>query len=366
MLELSGGQQGRLEFAGALAMSRSGTLYTSGVSGQEDTVRIIYSLSGLAPVQSGTYTGTLLYQLYTLDGGSSDQITVSLRVSVAPMASIDFSERSARGVILRGLIPGERAAPLVIDLAVNSNTSSTVQVEQRVEEPLTDGLGHTLPLTALDQWVSSAGELLRQGSLEPRITLNLNHTAGESRSLALSYLTAVPQGQPAGTYAGVLSVRLNNAGLAAEGAEGFLRIPIQIEVIPVLTLSVRSSGGGEPQLRFTYLKPGDTSDPLPLVLEIQTNLTQPYEIVQELSAPLTNENGRQLPAGAFSCTASVTTTGALTTAQDAPVAVGRSRIYRSGDAGQPTAITVLYRLSIPSDAAAGAYTGTLTFTLIPS
>lgn len=366
LLELSGGALGRLEFSGATPLTPSQTLYTSSAAGQDDILRVIYSLPGSTSAEAGTYTGTFTYRLQSLAGGAGEQLTVAVRVTLAPAAVIDFVPGSARQILMRGLSPGERAHPVAVQLTVNTNAADVIQLEHTVEEPLRDDAGRVLPLSALEQQISTAEGVQQQGALQPQTTLNLNRIPGQPQDVVLAYTAATPQGQSAGVYRGTLAVRLNNAGFSAEPGSGLLRIPVQIEVLPVLSLAVRSPAGGEPQLRFPGLKPGSTSEPQSLLFEIRTNLDQPYEIAQELAGPLTNDEGRQLPVEAFSCTASVASTGMLTAARDAPIAVGRNRIYHSGDASQSTVLVVTYRIWIPSSAAAGSYQGTLTFTLTPS
>lgn len=364
-MELSGGDSGTVRFRSAAPMS-GGTLelFTSNAGGKAETLTLLLSLSMADPPQAGTYVGALTYTAQTVDGSSVKTATVPIRLLVQPVVSLAYADGSPDRLRFGSLEPGETAEPKRLSLVVNSNLPGSIQLTQLVEASLVNEQGEELPPAGWRVAVSSAGAAVLEGAVEPRMSLLAGEGGVEPiRRIDVSYSLTAPEAQRAGLYRGML--RFTLTGPAGGGGTGplSLQCPVELEVVPVLALSVQPSAGGSLELAFTRLIPGDTSPPQTLVVEVRTNTGRAYEVVQELAHLLVSDEGRQLPAESFLWVASGADRGRLAAAQVTPLSVGKTSVYQSDEDAAPVQFSISYQVHVPSDAAAGTYRSGLLFTV---
>ncbi|HEX9779765.1 MAG TPA: hypothetical protein VGB20_00965 [bacterium] len=361
MLEVSEGRSGTIGFGGAVPAGPSELeLYVSNPSGSADALRIIYSVSGADVPEAGTYQGALTYTLQTQDGASVDAVTMPIRLVMTPEARLEFAPDSPGQIRLSGLEPGEVSESAGLSIEVSSNVSGDIDITQSVDGPLINDEGRELPFSAVEVESVAGGARTAQGLLASRMIVLPAGRTSASR-VEVTYRVRVPETQPAGVYRGVARFELGGSSAGAA-----LAAPIEIQVLPVMELSVRpAEAGGRLALAFSNLTPGEDSEPQELVLEIRSNLGAPYEIAQEFSQPLTSLEGRQLPEDALTFVAVDVSGAGAPPRQASPVRAGRSSVYRSDDAGAPARLTMRYRIRIPPNAAAGEYQSSLLFTVIP-
>ena len=360
--ELIGGHSGTVPFRGAAPLSTHPIhLFTSNAAGQSDTLTMLdsFSVSTTQLPQAGTYQGALTYTLETVNGSSVDTRTVPMRLEVQPVAMIDFARGSLTQLRCGRVEPGTSSTPQQISVIVASNVPGSVQVTQLVREPWVNEQGQPLPLSAMRMTAVSGGSRLLEGELLPQMILATNSQLLSSSRLDLSYQMIVPDQQTAGLYRGTIWVMLE-----AGGGQQSLQIPVELEVVPVLALSIEQLEGQQVGLSFRSLTPGMTSQPQTLVFRVQTNIGKPYEVFQELASRLISEEGRPLPQEAFVCTARGGGGRApLMASQPMAVPPGRALLYRSDEAGTPTEFSLSCYVQIPVEAVAGMYQSSLLFTV---
>ncbi len=366
MMEVRGGNSGTVRARAATPLSgQTAELLTSDASGTPDTLTVIYSLSVTDAPQAGTYMGAMTYTLQSVDGSAVDTQTLPVRLLVQPAASIAAADDSLDRVSFGSLEPGHTSAPRRLGLALAGNIPGPMQVTQFVDAPLVNERGEALPLSAVHVSASAAGAGSVEGALEPRMRLPAGDRGAEAeRRLELHYTVTIPEDQPAGFYHGIL--RFVFAGPSGMGdTEGLtFQSPIEVEVLPVLSLSMQPAAGGRLELTFTGLTPGHTSPPQTLLVEVKTNTRRPYEVLQELAHRLVSDEGQQLPEEAFVCQATDGPgRGQLGMAQSTRVPVGRSSLYQSDEVGAPGTFSLSCHVKISPDASAGTYRSSLLFTV---
>ena len=120
-------------------------------------------------------------------------------------------------------------------------------------------------------------------------------------------------------------------------------------------------------MAFSGLAPGETSKPQTLLVAVDSNTGQSYDIVQELSQPLMSDEGKQLPESSFQCQVSggqqPYATGA---SQMSAIRPGRQLLLQSGPGGVSSQFTITYQVQIPSSAPAGTYHSSVLLTVTNS
>lgn len=135
-------------------------------------------------------------------------------------------------------------------------------------------------------------------------------------------------------------------------------------------LSVVTRRGGE-TLRFSVDSgsSGDQDAGLfmneEVTLTVDSDLGVPYQILQTLYQPLTNEAGQTLDPNSFFVFSPSAPSGTLRTQLETPVLVGQRQIYASDDAGEPVEFLLAYNVRVPAEQSGGIYRTQLTLTLEP-
>ena len=365
MVEVRGGNSGTVRFRASTPLSGATVeLFTSNGSGTPETLTAIYSLSGTELPAAGTYVGAITYTLQTVDGSAVDSQTLPIRLRVQAIASLSPAEDSFDRVSFGSLEPGKTAPPRRLSLALASNTPGPIQVSQFMDAPLVNEGGEELPLSAVHISASVAGTVSLDSALEPRMRLVANdHGAKSIRRLDLLYTVIIPEDQPAGFYRGILRFAFA-AAAGMGGAESLtFQCPIEVEVLPVLSLSMQPAAGGALELTFTGLTPGQTSPPQALLIEVKTNTRRAYEVSQELAHRLVSDEGHQLPEEAFICETTGAARGQFRMAHSTRVPVGKSSLYQSDERGAPTKFSLSCYVKISPDTTAGTYRSSLLFTV---
>jgi len=363
--EVSRGHSGTVRFRGVTPLSMHPIeLLLSDPAGQSDTLTILYSfsMSTTQLSQAGTYAGSITYTLQTVNGSSVDTRTVPMRLVVQPVAMIDFDRGSPTSLRFGRVEPGASSPPREIRVVVASNMPGPTQVTQLVRDPWINDQGQPLPLSAVHVTAVSEGARLLEGELSPQMVLATTPQLLSSGRIDLSSRVTVPAQQPAGLYRGTIWIMLG-----VGGGQQSLQIPVELEVVSVLALSIERSDSPQVELTFRHLTPGMTSQPQTLSFKIQTNVGTSYEVFHELASRLTTQEGRQLPEEALVCTGDGGGRGYLNALQQpTAIAPGRRLLYRSDGVGTPAKFSLSCSVHIPADAVAGLYQSSLLFTVTVS
>jgi hypothetical protein len=361
-LELFGAKTGTIRIRGVVALSPQPTeLFVSAISGQNEQLTMLMSASlrgrpndpiGTEAPEAGTYTGAFHYILQSINGAAVKTLTVPIRLRVNPVTSLNLSPDSRSRISFGRLDPGQESSPTTIRVMAANNLSGDTRLEQQLTGPLRNEAGDALPLRAISITPLSAGAVSSTLPLEPRMTLLASvQPSRPIQAIELAYRLAIPESQPAGTYRGIVSLRL---GGSQGQAAATMDVPIEVTVNSVLSLRVTNPAGGEPQLDFGQIDMGRASPVRSLAIKIQSNTKSRYRVLFHLEHPLANQHA-QLPADSLLCAPSRTLGGRLESPM-LPVPVDRQVPLYVSDAGGSTASFFQNcRTFVPNIARAGEY-----------
>lgn len=363
-MELSGGESGTVRFTGAAPLQDDlAELFVSGPSGEPDSLRLIYSVPATERLQAGAYAGAVTYTVQAIDGSALDAQTLPIRLVVYPTVMLSPAAGFAGRVAFGSLEPGEGSGAQGVTLLVAGSAGGPLELVHRLDEPLMDDQGRELSPSALMLRVTGEGALVSgEQPLEPvmRVWQRGESTVPAGHRVELLYRVVAPESQPAGWYRGLVHLELEgSAGRSGERAS--LDLPLELEVLPIMELSVESERAST-ELAFGALEPGASSRSGTLAVRVRANTGRPYEVHQELTHRLVNDDGRQLPEAAMRC-ALAALDGAPAGGAMQPLPAGRSPVYRSDERGSPARLALACELQVPPDAAGGVYRSQLVFTV---
>ena len=366
-LEISGGDSGTVRFHGAAAMPEgTAEVFTSNANGQAETLRLLYGMIAGTLPQAGTYQGAITYTLRAIDGSSLKTVTVPIRLLVNPAVSLTVADDSTDRVRFEGMEPGQVSIQKSVSLRITQNTLEPLQLIQNIKEPLANEQGEALPFSALTVGVSSDHGVTQEIAIAPRVTLLADQSGSAiTHRVELTYGVVVPPDQRAGVYRGTLLLALEGAAVIDNSEAVTMQVPIELEVLPILSLALTSELGDRLDLMFSNLRGGETSPPQTIQFQVASNTGKSYGVFQELSRVLVSDEGHQLPEESFFWTGGgqVKGGGALQVLQERAVPLGKNLIYRSDPVGTPARFSVSYTVRIPQYTPAGTYKTTLLFTV---
>lgn len=141
-------------------------------------------------------------------------------------------------------------------------------------------------------------------------------------------------------------------------------IDLEIKVGRVFDIKVTSEEG----LSFTNLKPDSPPQERTATVKINSNLNKPYQVIQTISNPLSNEKGNAVPDKLFTLrqelieTEGIETEGKVTSSEFTPVKIGDEVIFTS-NTGNSSSFKIIYQLTPSFEVLAGNYSTGVTYSL---
>lgn len=131
-------------------------------------------------------------------------------------------------------------------------------------------------------------------------------------------------------------------------------------------LQIRPYEGGY-DLRYHNIDPQTGKVNKEVVVDITSDISKQYRLIQVLQEPLTNEQGASVPQNSFTVYAvrASNNSGTVSVETDTPVFLGRTILYTSNSSGLSDSFILVYSLALPPDQEPGSYRGRLQFTLEP-
>lgn len=316
-------------------------IYTSGQGGESDSFGIAYSVSPESIGMSGNFRGRIVFTVRSL--GEADQTestvdfflenTAQLKVSVA-------GDHDLRRIRIKDTDTSEERADFV-RISFTNNGGSEIKFYQEVMAPLTNDAGIELPADAI--------KLSVQGGNGPNIRLSRN-SLSRSRSLlyagnineddfAVYFLVdpQVIQKADAGTYTGQVKYSVESDS----GHQEFV-LDVECKVEPLFTMDVTVPPEG---INFGHVLASSPAQEKQVLITVKSNLHKPYQIVQNMVSPMTNEHGKEFDSKYFMFKVDLSGQKGYTKYADfSPVAAGDYPIYSSNAHGDPVSFTVTYQL----------------------
>jgi len=336
-------------------------LYTSSRQGESDSFDIIYSLDGSKLSDSGYFRGKIVYTLESA-GGNRFQ-TFVLDIDLDARIAFDVSIESLTGtnkVRLDTKTKNMLKGGLVCN--INAPSGRNIELYQRLDSFPENEKGEIIDIKALRLITQGAqkgelshttADLLKEGE----VLLYSSSGGNDSFQIIFSLDEGLIHNLEAGTYRGRLLYYLKGSDY-----EKIFPIDLEIDVENVFTIEVDAKEG----FSFPSIRPNLPPQERKVIIEVKSNLNQPYEVIQTVTGPLTDEKGNSIPAKYFTMKGQMPgdESGEIRFTQYSPVKPGDEIVYTSDTKGNPASFQITYRLSPSLDITVGDYTTQIMYTLL--
>ena len=247
---------------------------------------------------------------------------------------------------------------------MNTGLERKINLYQRVESLPCNEKGITFDEQALKFFLSgeTTGETSYRtpSSLQRKDTL-IYSSLGDKDDFYINFLIDEEKlaDIEAGTYRGRLVYYLEG-----ENINKMIPIDLEIKVGRVFDIKVTSEEG----LSFTNLKPDSPPQERTATVKINSNLNKPYQVIQTINNPLSNEKGNAVPDKLFTLRQELIETevigveGEVKSSEFTPVKIGDEVIFTS-NTGHSSSFKIIYRLTPSFEVLAGNYSTGVTYSL---
>ena len=146
----------------------------------------------------------------------------------------------------------------------------------------------------------------------------------------------------------------------------FCALLLASEAYAAFDLAIAPRKGGQ-NIRFVQSEPGTLLQNEEVTFTVTNDTSTPYQILQTVYQPLTNELGNTIPQNAFiQFCPSTEIVGTLKTQLETPISIGEVPIYFSNAAGGSDSFIMVYNVRVPEDQPGGVYYTRLSYTIEPT
>ena len=324
-------------------------LYSSNSNGNNDSFDIIYFVDGSKLTDSGNFAGQILYTVETKGSGQSQ--TYILQLSFNAQSKFEINLLNSR---LRFDTNSDDNLNDSLTFNFNDYLDEKINIYQRMEFLPVNEKGTVLDERVLSFMVSGAnqGETCCRSSqlLEAGDKLVYSSSSGKSDNIQINFFLDEKQAKEieAGTYRGRLIYYLEG-----ESANKTLPVDLEIQARKSFDMEVTTEQG----LSFSNVKPSLPPQERIVVIKVKSNLKRPYQVIQTIYSPMTDEKGNILPENYFTMQQQLLekNKGSVSFPGFAPVKTGDEVIFNSDAQGSPASFKITYKLTPSFDIAAGNY-----------
>lgn len=339
------------------------TIYTSNPQGDSDSFIVVYTVEPQKLNVSGKFSGRILYTLRPISANISPK-TVILNVYLEVETGIKVSlETSSGGNFLRLSSGSPQRSRGYVKLELSGAGISPLQVYQRLEDFARNEKQEPLPEEVLKFSVSSTqkGKVYYPAdSLLERKSILLGESEGRKNTFVINF-SLEPQGKS--LKAGLYKTRIYY-DIYSEDFQKTFPVDLEIEIKPIFDIEISSSSSN--LISFSNLKPNLPPQQREVVVRVKNNLERPYEVVQNVSSLLTNEEGVVIEEKYFQMRIEKPKEekGEVKIRDFTPVKPGAMRIFSSDDKGSPSEFKIIYRLEVPFNLRAGNYRTNISYSIL--
>lgn len=339
--------------------TRDEILYTSNTAGDSDSFVVVYSIDGKKISQRGNFRGKILYTLESIGGASSKTYILDLSFNANPSIDIAIEAPSGKTVRLGTRYDSELKSSLKVKLNIPSENN--IKIYQDLTEPLTKEDGTVLEDGVVKFFVSGLAEgesnYKNLSSLARGRALIYSSDEGSSEFyINFSVDEELIKGVSAGLYKGNLIYYFEG-----ENINKTIPIGLEVEIARVFDIKVTSEEG----LSFLGVKPDNPPQEKAVKVEVNTNMKTPYQVIQRIDTPLTDEKGNKIPEKFFRMKVELPgeDKGKTDFLNFQPAGVGDKVIFTSNAEGDPVTFDIIYRLDVSYEVVAGDYSTQVTYLL---
>lgn len=191
-------------------------IYSSGPSGEGDEAVINFSINkkDLEGIANGRYQGLLIY---SIDSGGTliKRVPLNLELEIKPVFDIEVISESVGGLHFRGVKPESGPVQKEVIIKVNTNLNKPYSIVQKLNTPLVNKAGDTIPLKYFTFKQQLGSEQIGRIAYSSNTPLRLGDTTvftsdakGLPVEFAVIYSLEVPRDIKGGDYYTSLSFSL--------------------------------------------------------------------------------------------------------------------------------------------------------------
>ena len=348
-------------------------LYTSDDSGTSDTMTLAYTLFAPPDLHGGTYHGKITITLEPIDENVSvsvQSVTLDISYELRAIFQFFFSTESDEKRLDWGEISLLEKQEVQTDLLFEtySNLASRYWITEFLTEPVVNQeTGESLPQGYFAVNFEGQGSFgVMPQSIEitkDPTTLYQSDAVGSSDRFIGHYQLKNLDRLSAGRYEGVMQFSIESDQPLPAGIQSNYLLPISFVVKSLFELIISPAEGDS--LEFNEVDPLEVAE-RKLLVEIRSNRHQRYQLQQIAPQSLTSDSGETLPEGNLEVSVQETSSGGETTTLQGfqPVKSDNMILYTSNEKGDSTALTFVYRITVPRYARGGTYRTHLVFSLV--
>lgn len=337
-------------------------IYSSGQGGEGDSFLLDYAVRQDQLHLSGNFIGELIFTVRVIDNGEQQQsvINISVDSSAAWRISVQGG-RKAGSVSIKDTDTSEQTADFV-KIAFSGNSGNQVRIFQEVDALPQDMLGQELADGAI-QFGAAASYAQNVKVPDPSSLIQerkLIYSGSPTEdNLAIYFWMNTKQGlQPyAGTYTGRLKYFVETDSTKDE-----FSVDLESVIKPIFAININLPTEG---VSFTNVLPNTPPQEKEVMVSVQSNIHQPYQVSQIMSAPMTNEAGKEINKEYLTVKVEIPggQKGQTKFNEFMPIETGEYPIFSSDTQGSSAAFKVIYRLQGYAQLSPGNFGAPVKFSL---
>ena len=341
-------------------------LYVSSVAGTGDSFSIIYSLDPSKINISGNFFGRILYTFTPLgSGGPQREVILNVYFETEKKFQVSLKTSSQSSLTLRlSLYKDQLKGYLRISAEVS--LGQKYEIKQVVQEPFKNEKGEVIPLELVKIFASSNKGQIYASSLTPLTRKPFlvygSQARGEGDEIVVNFSVDTKDlgNLPSGRFKALILYNIESSGSLVKR----LPVDVTLEIKPIFDIEVISGSTGG--LYFRNLNSDSGSIEKEIIIKVKTNLNRPYNVIQNLSAPLANQSGNIIPLQFFRLREEKNkdNPGNIIFSQYTPLNLGDTRVFASNAAGDSSEFKIIYSLEVPRDTVGGDYFTGLNYSLV--
>lgn len=341
-------------------------LYTSSSQGSSDSFIVVYSVDGNKINVSGKFLGRIAYRLIPLGGkGREQEIIINLYLDTERKFDVSITTSSGSSKILK-LSTIKKEVEGYLTMSIEGSLGEQYQIYQILEEPFKNERREPLAENIVKfslatqkgtPYYSSPTYLVRK----PLLVYSSNNQ-GEGDKVVIDFF--IDEEEIEKLKSGYYRARLVY-NIEAKG--NFIkRVPVELELevksIFDIEVTPESRGG----IYFRNLRPENSPIESEVYIRVKTNIGKPYQVIQRLASPLTNEKSTTIPLEFFTFRVDKPgdKPGRSLFPNYAPLKLGDMPVFISDGKGTPTEFRIIYSLQVPKDILAGDYFTKVSYSLL--
>ena len=345
-------------------------IFTSNSAGDSDNFVLAFNAKIPENQAGGVYHTTITFTAEPVNaasGVSPSVVNLDVRMDIRPDFRISIQNIKGSKDLNFGKIAKDHPnAAEALLITIDSNIGGAYRITHQVTEPITSSEGASLDDSSFVFTASGGSKGTLKASVNPIEVpsspnlLYVSNDRGEGDSVQIQYTLNPSAEQKAGIYSGNITFKVESNSTFFSNQ--VFNIPVRVEIEPIFYLDVESEQGGA-GIHFGTFKTGDEKQEKKIVLNVHSNLGEPYQVTQIVSRKLTNLDGSYIPKDNFTFFGSEAQTGTLSIMSPKTVYEGETTIFTSNKIGTPEKFVLNYKLTVPREAKSGTYNSDLKYSI---